>query len=152
MQKRYFVILSVLVALIGCFFLFFDEPSNEELYNKCYNKIVNNEEFSNVDTNEKLNVSLEHDFINEKHHYVITFTSNTKLNNFKAMVVDSKMDDEYYPSFGVFDNQNINLVNGSISENETKGVNLVISDDEEIESFKIYVSYDGYEYYYILTV
>lgn len=152
MQKRYFVILSVLITLVGIFFLFFDEPSNEELYNKYYSKIVENEEFVDVSSNSKLNVNLDSDFINNKYHYVITFTSNQKLNNFKVMAVDSKKDDEYYPSFGIFDNQNINLVNTSPGEGETRGVNLVISDSEEIASFEIYVSYDGYEFYYLLEV
>lgn len=152
MQKRYFVILSVLITLVGVFFLFFDEPSNEELYNKYYSKIVENEEFVDVSGNSKLNVNLDSDFINNKYHYVITFTSNQKLNNFKVMAVDSKKDDEYYPSFGIFDNQNINLVNTSPGEGETRGVNLVISDSEEIASFEIYVSYDGYEFYYLLEV
>ena len=152
MQKRYFVILSVLITLVGIFFLFFDEPSNEELYNKYYSKIVENEEFVDVSGNSKLNVNLDSDFINNKYHYVITFTSNQKLNNFKVMAVDSKKDDEYYPSFGIFDNQNINLVNTSPGEGETRGVNLVISDSEEIDSFEIYVSYDGYEFYYLLEV
>lgn len=152
MQKRYFVILSVLITLVGIFFLFFDEPSNEELYNKYYSKIVENEEFVDVSGNSKLNVTLDSDFINNKYHYVITFTSNQKLNNFKVMAVDSKKDDEYYPSFGIFDNQNINLVNTSPGEGETRGVNLVISDSEEIASFEIYVSYDGYEFYYLLEV
>ncbi|MBR3891505.1 MAG: hypothetical protein IKJ30_05510 [Bacilli bacterium] len=152
MQKRYFVILSVLITLVGIFFLFFDEPSNEELYNKYYSKIVENEEFVDVSGNSKLNVALDSDFINNKYHYVITFTSNQKLNNFKVMAVDSKKDDEYYPSFGIFDNQNINLVNTSPGEGETRGVNLVISDSEEIASFEIYVSYDGYEFYYLLEV
>ena len=54
MHKRYFVILSVLITLVGCFFLFFDEPSNEELYDKYYNKIVENEEFNNLNTNSKI--------------------------------------------------------------------------------------------------
>ena len=152
MQKRYLIILTVLITLVGCFFLFFDEPSNEELYDKYYSKIVENKEFKNIETNDKLNVKVESKFINEEYHYVITFTSNGELNNFKVMAVDSKKDDEYYPSFGIFDNQNINLVNDSPGEGETRGVNLVISDDEEISSFEIYVSYDGYEYYYLLDV
>ena len=62
------------------------------------------------------------------------------------------MNDEYYPTFGIVDNQNINLVKDNPLENETKGVNLVVSNEVEIESFKIYVSYDGYEYYYLLEV
>lgn len=152
MQKRYLIILTVLIALVGCFFLFFDEPSNEELYDKYYAKIVNNKEFKDINENENLNINVESKFINEEYHYVITFTSNTKLNNFKVMAVDSKKDDEYYPSFGIFDNQNINLVNTSPGDGEARGVNLVISDDEEIESLQIYVSYDGYEYYYLLEV
>ena len=68
------------------------------------------------------------------------------------MLVDSEMDDEYYPSFGVFDNLNINLVPTPPGEGETRGVNLVISSIEEIESFKMYVCYDGIEYYYLLNV
>lgn len=152
MSKRYFIILSVLLTLIACFFLFFDEPSNDELYNQYYSKIVDNKTFQDVSTNNKLNVNLESKFINDEYHYVITFTSNDKLNNFKVMAIDSKKDEDYYPSFGIFDNLNINLVSTTPSEGETKGVNLVISDDEAISSFEIYVSYDGYEYYYLLNV
>jgi len=152
MNKRYFIILSVLITLIGCFFLFFDKPSNAELYNACYKKIEKQSQFASVDSNDKINVVLDSQVINHEYHYVVTITSNEKLNNFKAMLVDSKMDDDFYPSFGVFDNLNINLVNTSPGEGETKGVNLVISSEEEIESFKIYVSYNGNEYYYLLEV
>ena len=152
MQKRYLIILSVFITLVGCFFLFFDKPSNQELYNKYYHKIEKRENFDSLNSNDKLNVNLESKNINNEYHYVLTFTSNEKLNNFKVLVVDSKMDDEYYPTFGIVDNQNINLVKDNPLENETKGVNLVISNEAEIESFKIYVSYDGYEYYYLLEV
>ena len=152
MQKRYLIILSVFITLVGCFFLFFDKPSNQELYNKYYHKIEKRENFDSLNSNDKLNVNLESKNINNEYHYVLTFTSNEKLNNFKVLVVDSKMNDEYYPTFGIVDNQNINLVKDNPLENETKGVNLVISNEAEIESFKIYVSYDGYEYYYLLEV
>lgn len=152
MQKRYLIILSVFITLVGCFFLFFDKPSNQELYNKYYNKIERRESFDSLDSNNKLNVNVESKRIDNEYHYVLTFTSDEKLNNFKVLVVDSKMDDEYYPTFGIVDNQNINLVKDNPLENETKGVNLVISNEVEIESFKIYVSYDGYEFYYLLDV
>ena len=152
MNKRYFIILSVLITLIGCFFLFFDKPSNAELYNACYRKIENRSDFADISSNGAINVVIDSKIINHEYHYVATITSNEKLNNFKAMLVDSKMNDEYYPSFGVFDNLNINLVTTSPGEGETKGVNLVISSEEEIESFKIYVSYNGNEYYYLLEV
>jgi hypothetical protein len=152
MNKRYFIILSVLVALIGCFFLFFDKPSNGELYEKCYAKLERQEKFDDIANNDDLNVEVASDFINNEYHYVLTFTSNEKLNNFKVMVVDAEMDDEYYPTFGIFDNLNINLVKDNPGESDTKGVNLVVSNEDEIESFKIYVSYDGFEYYYLLAV
>ena len=54
---------------------------------------------------------MESKLIDNEYHYVLTFTSDEKLNNFKVLVVDSKMDDEYYPTFGIVANQNINLVN-----------------------------------------
>lgn len=152
MNKRYLIILSVLITLVGCFFLFFDKPSNAELYNECYKKIEKQTVFASIDTNDDINVVVDYKVINEEYQYVVTITSNEKLNNFKTMLVDSEMDEEYYPSFGVFDNLNINLVTSSPAEKETKGINLVISSEEEIVSFKLYVSYNGNEYYYLLEV
>lgn len=152
MQKRYMIIITVLITLVGCFFLFFDKPSNEELYNKYYTKLERQDTFIPLTGDENVKINIDSDFINEKYHYVLTFTSVEKLNNFKAMVVDSAMDDEFYPTFGIFDNLNINLVKDNPGEDETRGINLVISSDDEIESFKIYVSYDGNEYYYLLNV
>ena len=46
MQKRYLIILTVLIALVGCFFLFFDEPSNEELYKMGCKEITNDKYLS----------------------------------------------------------------------------------------------------------
>ena len=75
------------------------------------------------------------------------------MNNFKAMVISSEIDGkEYYPSFGIIDNKNINLVNDNSEENETKGVNLVVSNREKIKAFKVYVSYNNYEYFYLMNM
>ena len=86
MQKRYLIILSVFITLVGCFFLFFDKPSNQELYNKYYNKIERRESFDSLDSNNKLNVNVESKRIDNEYHYVLTFTSDEKLNNFKQNI------------------------------------------------------------------
>ena len=149
MYKRYLTVFMFFVTLVGCFFLFFDKSSNKELYNDYFNRLDNATEFADLSSNSDLNINIDCEYIKNQYHYVITFTSNTTLNNFKAMVIptdDAKA--SYYPSFGIFDNENINLVQSKNDVNETKGVNLVVSKREKVEAFKIYVSYNNYEYYY----
>jgi hypothetical protein len=149
MGKRYLTIFTFFVTLVGCFFLFFDKSSNKELYNDYFSRLDNATVFANLSENNDLNISIDSEYINNQYHYVITLTSNTTLNNFKAMAIPSEYSaGEYYPSFGIFDNLNINLVQNKSEENETKGVNLVLSKREKVEAFKIYVSYNNYEYYY----
>lgn len=153
MYKRYLTVIMVLIVLVGCFFLFFDKPTNKELYNEYLNKLDNVNEYNNLVDNNELKINIDHSYLNNQYHYVITFTSKATLNNFKAMVIPSEnKSEEYYPTFGIFDNENINLVDSDAGEGETKGVNLVISNREKIESFKIYVSYNSYEYYYLISV
>lgn len=153
MYKRYLTVIIVLVVLVGCFFLFFDKPTNKELYNQYLAKLDNKSEYDNLLENNEVNINIEHSYLNNQYHYVVTFTSKETLNNFKAMVIPSEnRSEEYYPSFGIFDNEKVNLVNHDAEENETKGVNLVVSSREKIESFKIYISYNSYEYYYLISV
>lgn len=152
MNKRYFTVIIFLIILVGCFFLFFDKPTNKELYTKYYKKINNASEYSKLKDNKDLNIVIDSEYINNQYHYVVTFTSNKTLNNFKAMVVSLANNEKYYPSFGIIDNENINLVTDNPSDNETKGVNLVVSSVEKVETFKIYVSYDNGEYYYLMNV
>ena len=133
--------------------MFFDKSSNKELYIDYFNRLNNATTFADLSENTELNIHVDFKYVNNQYHYVITFTSNATLNNFKAMAIPSEyVAGEYYPSFGIFDNLNINLVQTKNEENETKGVNLVLSKREKIESFKIYVSYNNYEYYYNLSV
>lgn len=151
MYKRYITILVFLAILVGCFFLFFDKDSNKELYDKYLNKLESREKFDNLSENKDLNINIVNDYVNNQYHYVITFTSNSKLNNFKALVIsNAKNNEKYYPSFGIFDNENINLVNKTPDEKETKGVNLVVSHREKIDTFKVFVSYNNCEYFYTL--
>ena len=153
MGKRYLTIFTFFVTLVGCFFLFFDKSSNKELYTDYFNRLNNATTFANLSDNKDLNIHIDSEYINNQYHYVITLTSNATLNNFKAMAIPSEHSvGEYYPSFGIFDNVNINLVQTKNDDNETKGVNLVLSKREKIEAFKIYVSYNNYEYYYNVTV
>ena len=153
MYKRYLTVIIVLITLVGCFFLFFDKPTNKELYNKYLKKINHQEDFVDVSNSKDLKLEVVYEYINNQYHYVITITSNKTLNNFKALVVPSETNEnKYYPSFGIFDNENINLVHSEPGDNETKGVNLVVSNREKIETFKMYVSYDNYEYYYLVNV
>ena len=135
--------------------MFFDKPSNKELYKKYLTKLEEATTFNDLAANNELNITIDSEYIttNNQYHYVVTFTSKTTLNNFKAMVIPFENKKEvYYPSFGIFDNENINLVEGNAKDDETKGVNLVISNREKIEAFKVYVSYDNYEYYYKVNV
>ncbi len=153
MYKRYLTIIMVLITLVVCFFLFFDKRTNKELYTEYLNKINKQEDFMDISNSKDLKVKVEHEYINNQYHYVVTLNSNKTLNNFKVLIVPSeKKNDKYYPSFGIFDNENINLVENDASENETKGVNLVVSSREKIETFKVYVSYDSYEYFYLINV
>lgn len=153
MYKRYLTVFMFFVTLVGCFFLFFDKSSNKELYTDYYNRLENNSQFANLEDNKDINVNVQYEYIKNQYHYVITITSNSTLNNFKAMIIPSvNSKGEYYPSFGIFDNENINLVQNKNSENETKGVNLVVSNREKIGEFKLYVSYNNYEYYYKVLV
>lgn len=153
MYKRYLTVIIVLITLVGCFFLFFDKPTNKELYTKYLNKINSCDNFKDISTSEDLKVLVEHEYINNQYHYVVTLNSKKTLNNFKALLVPSENnEDKYYPSFGIFDNENINLVDNDANENETKGVNLVVSNRNKIETFKLYVSYDSYEYFYLINV
>lgn len=109
--------------------------------------------FNELSQNEELKINVDSKYINNQYHYVITFTSKATLNNFKALAIPSNnISEEYYPSFGIFDNENINLVDSDEKDGETKGVNLVVSNREKIESFKVYVSYNNYEYYYLLDL
>ena len=144
------IVIMVFIALVGCFFLFFEKPTNKKLYTQYFDKVNGAKEYDILSENEDLNISLESDYYRNQYHYVITITSNKKLTNFKAIAIDSNVRQEYYPSFGLFDNQNVDLVTGSPSENETKGVNLVISYKDKIESIKIYVSYGSEEHFYLL--
>lgn len=153
MSKRYLTILTFLAILVGCFFLFFDKPTNKEMYTQYLTKIESKKDYDDLRNNTQLNIELENQFINNQYHYVFTFTSNEMLNNFKAFVVSGERNSEvYYPSFGIIDNQNVNLVKEKSNENETAGVNLVVSNKEKIEEFKIYVSYNNYEYFYLMKV
>ena len=153
MYKRYLTVIIVLIVLVGCFFLFFDKPTNKELYTEYFNKLESNSEYDSLVDNDEIKINIEHSYLNNRYHYVVTFTGTTTLNNFKAMVVpnESKVD-EYYPSFGILDNENVNLVASEAGKNEAKGDNLVISNRDKIEAFKIYVSYNSYEYYYLISV
>lgn len=149
MYKRYITVFTFFITLVGCFFLFFDKPSNKELYTDYLHRLENATQFANLNDNHDLNINIDNKYINNQYHYVITLTSNATLNNFKAMVIPNENNkSSYYPSFGIFDNENINLVENKTHDNETKGVNLVISNREKIDSFKIYVSYNNYDYYY----
>ena len=153
MYKRYLVVFTFFITLVGCFFLFFDKSSNKELYTDYFNRLNNATQFADIDENHELNINVESAYIQNQYHYIVTFTSNATLNNFKAMVVPSEDNTgEYYPSFGIFDNENINLVQSKNSESETKGVNLVVTNREKLEAFKIYVSYNNYEYYYMYVM
>lgn len=153
MSKRYFIVVMFLIILVGCFFLFFDKPTNKELYTKYYKKIDSIKEFNDLSENEELNIEIDNEYISNQYQYVITFTSNSTLNNFKTLVVPFISSSEiYYPSFGIIDNKNINLVSNNASDDEAKGVNLVISNREKVESFKVYVSYNNDEYYYLINV
>ena len=131
MYKRYLIVIALLIALIGFFFLFFDKPSNKEVYNEYLAKIEKIDSYNDLNKNDDLNISVESDYLNNQ--YLIKEGS-------------------YYPSFGIIDSKNINLVNDNNDDNETKGVNLVVSNKEKIETFKIYVSYNNREYYYLLNV
>ena len=153
MYKRYLPIVSVLIALIVCFFLFFDKPTKKETYNKYFNKIESVENFDNIKDNSKINIEIRDDYLNNRYSYVITFTSNETLTNFKAMVIANPYNEtSYYPSFGIIDNEGIDLVNGKVSEKTSQGVNLVVTSLDKIETFKVYVSYDNQEYYYFMGV
>jgi hypothetical protein len=151
MYKRYLTIIIVLATLVGCFFLFFDKPTNKNLYNEYYNKLNYASDYDFLLENKNLNISVQNGYINNQYHYVFTFTSNKTLNNFKALVIPVDGGEEFYPSFGIIDNVNVNLVDNGAKENETKGVNLVLSNRENIDLVKIYVAYDGYEYYYLMS-
>jgi len=153
MYKRYLTVIIVLVILVGCFFLFFDKPTNKELYQEYLEKLQNVETYDDLNSNNNLNIDVEGEYINNQYHYVLTFTSTTTLNNFKAMaIIDGVSIVSYYPSFGIIDNENINLVNDNAKDNETKGVNLVVTNRDKVETFKVYVSYNSYEYYYLINV
>ena len=90
MYKRYLTVIIFLVILVGCFFLFFDKPTNKELYTKYLKKLENASEYANIAQNENLKISIDNEYINNQYHYVITFTSNKTLNNFKALVIPSE--------------------------------------------------------------
>ena len=153
MYKRYLAIIIVLATLVGCFFLFFDKPSNKDLYTRYLQKLESVDEYDSLSENKEINLVVDSKYIDvdNQYHYVITITSNENLSNFKTMAI-SDFKNTYYPSFGIFDNKNINLVNSeNPASNETRGVNLVVSNREEIESFKIYVSYNNKEYFYLVN-
>lgn len=153
MNKRYLIVIVLLVVLVGCFFLFFDKPTNEELYNKYLNKLESRESFDDLKENEDLDIVIDSAYIDNQYHYVLTFTSTITLNNFKALVtIENEDSSEYYPSFGIFDNKNINLVNDEPKDSEVKGVNLVVSNRDKVETFRVYVSYNNYEYFYSINV
>lgn len=153
MSKRYITVITVLVTLVACFFLFFDKKSNKEIYTEYITKLENASTYSDLSSNGDLKVAVSSDYINNQYHYVLTFTSTKTLSSFKALAMTQNMNhNEYYPSFGIFDNKNIDLVNDNVGDNQTKGVNLVISNKEEVEAFKVYVSYNNYEYYYLISV
>lgn len=153
MYKRYITVIIFLIILVGCFFLFFDKPTSKELYTKYLNKLEETTNYNDLSTNKELNINIDNEYISNQYHYVITFTSNSNLMDFKALAIPSNSNSgEYYPSFGIFDNENIDLVNNDVKENETKGVNLVVSNRDKLEAFRIYVSYNNYEYYYLLNV
>lgn len=153
MFKRYLIVFIFLAILVGCFFLFFDKPTNKDLYNEYLTKLERKESFDNINDNSELKIVVDNKYINNQYHYVVTFTSKATLNNFKALVIpNNNISEEYYPSFGIIDNKNINLVDSDAKEGETKGVNLVVSNKEEIETFKVFVSYNSYEYYYLIDM
>ncbi len=153
MYKRYITILLFFLVLVGCFFLFFDKKDNKKLYTEYFNKLDSTTHYNNLDENDNLNVKIDSDYINNQYHYVINFTSNSTLANFKALVIpSSNRENDFYPSFGIFDNKDISLVNNDAKKGETKGVNLVISNKQKVESLKVYVSYNNQEYYYLLNV
>lgn len=153
MNKRYLTVLMFLAILVGCFFLFFDKPTNKEIYDKYLNMIASEREYDDLSSNNELNINVENQYINEQYHYVVSFTPNTTLNNFKAfVVVDEKEKEVYYPSFGIVDNHNINLVDEKNADNEAEGINLVVNNKEKIEKLKIYVSYNNYEYFYLMNM
>ena len=153
MYKRYLTVLVFFATLVGCFFLFFDKPTNKELYKECYEKLDKISNYNNLSDNEDLHIVIDSEYISNQYHYVATFTSTKTLNNFKALVLPNEnRSAEYYPTFGIFDNENINLVDSDAKEGETKGVNLVVSNREKIKAFKIYVSYNNCEYFYLINV
>lgn len=153
MYKRYLIVFLFLAILVGCFFLFFDKPTNKDLYKEYYEKLDKVSDYNDLNDNNDLHIVIDTEYINNQYHYVVTFTSTKTLNNFKALVLPKdNRSEEYYPTFGIFDNNNINLVDSDAKEGETKGVNLVISNREKIQAFKVYVSYDSYEYYYLINV
>ena len=87
MGKRYITIGAFFIILVACFFIFFDNPSNKELYYECVDKLSRVNSYDNIEDNRELNIDVDNSYFNNQYNYVVTFTSNTVLNNFKAFAL-----------------------------------------------------------------
>ena len=156
MYRRYIVIGIVFLLLIGAYFVFFDKDKSDKEYEKYYNKLVDRDNYS-----DSLNgISLSIDEISEdnKYSYIVTFDNvSEREDNVKILVVNgnAKKDNvEYYPSFGIVDNEGYSLILSSEDrgEKEIKGVNLTILESDKIEYLLIYFSSDDSEQFVRVSV
>ena len=151
MYRRYIIVGAVFLLLVGVYFAFFNDKKGGNEYEKYYNKLVKNEEFSTY--LDDVNVSVEEvDEGNNKFSYVVTFDGvSENQNNVKILVLDAdcnKEKVEEFPSFGIISEKGFSLVKNGEENSQNKkikGVNLIVVDEEEIDYFIIYFSSDKQE-------
>ena len=149
MYKRYIIVGLVFFLLVGAYFIFFNKDNGDKDYKEYYDRLVEREEYS-----ESLNgvsLTILENLDNGKYSYIVTFDNvSTKQSNVKILIADgnsSKDKMEYYPSFGIVDNEGYSIILSSEEkkDKEVKGVNLTIVDSDKIEYLLIYFSGNGNE-------
>ena len=144
MYKRYIIVGLVFFLLVGAYFIFFNKDNGDKEYKKYYDKLVEREEYS--DSLDGVTLTIFENEDNGKYNYVVTFDNvNVKQSDVKILIADgnsSKDNMEYYPSFGIVDNEGYSIILSSEEkkDKEVKGVNLTIVDSDKIEYLLIYFS------------
>lgn len=151
MYRRYIVVGVVFFLLIGAYFIFFDKKSNDNEYEKYYNKLLNRTEFSSYLNDVNINIE-EIEQENSKYTYTITFGGVTeKKENIKILVLDekcSKENVEVFPSIGIVSDKGYSLVKEGEQDTNNKLYEigaLSIADKEKIDIFLIYFNSNGRE-------